>query len=259
MQVRAMLFYYALLRALAGFTAWEISSAKAQDKAGISMLFIGNSYTARNQLGRVIAEIAASAPIPLKIHYEIAASEGATLNRHLEDQILLKKIKSQSWDYVVLQEQSLRPIVEPQKMLKAAKLLSGEIQHMKSRLLFFLTWPRSYDLGSMKGLSHTYMLAAQQNQGLVAPVGLAWVRSLRTRPELELYDLDGSHANTRGSYLTACVFYATLTGNTPEGATCSYPDLSPEETTFLQKMAWETVRQQKRAGHLDFSTEKEPL
>ena len=37
------------------------------------------------------------------------------------------------------------------------------------------------------------------------------------RPELQLFDPDGSHPSTIGTYLTACAFYAFLSGNEATG------------------------------------------
>ena len=94
----------------------------------------------------------------------------------------------------------------------------------------------------------------------MAPVGLAWSRVVRERPELDLFSPDGSHPNSLGSYLAACVIYSTVTGRSaegappkaggplwedpgvesPEGAAILVP-LDPETAAYLQRVAWETV------------------
>ena len=92
----------------------------------------------------------------------------------------------------------------------------------------------------------------------VAPVGLAWQRSLSERPELELYDPDGIHPNASGTYLTTSVFFATLFHRSPEGLRYDMGDIFPEheaydmyrqeyaiadeDKAFLQRIAWETVQ-----------------
>jgi hypothetical protein len=50
----------------------------------------------------------------------------------------------------------------------------------------------------------------------VVPAGEAWARARALRPEIELYDPDGTHPSDLGTYLTACVFIATITGGLPE-------------------------------------------
>ena len=86
---------------------------------------------------------------------------------------------------------------------------------------------------------------------------MAWERAHREQPGLSLHFRDGSHPNPTGSYLAACVFYATLFGQTPEGLSPvrystrfgtpeegepeAITPLSQEEAAFLQRIAWETV------------------
>jgi len=75
-----------------------------------------------------------------------------------------------------------------------------------------------------------------------------------------LYVADKSHPNSAGSYLAACVFYATIFGKSPEGLAARITgtiiehtgkitdaqgeliNLSKQDAAFLQKIAWETVR-----------------
>jgi hypothetical protein len=78
----------------------------------------------------------------------------------------------------------------------------------------------------------------------VAPVGVAWAEAYRQDPQASLWQDDGSHPAVAGTYLAACVFYATLIGESPEGL--SYrSDLSKEEAQMLQKIAADTVLQDK--------------
>lgn len=55
---------------------------------------------------------------------------------------------------------------------------------------------------------------------------------------------DNRHPTAAGSYLEAAVLFATLTGQSPEGADflggCEKP-LKPEDAAHLQKIAWQTV------------------
>ena len=85
-----------------------------------------------------------------------------------------------------------------------------------------------------------YLEVAGEIGAAVAPVGVAWQRALEEHPELELWQRDGSHPSPEGTYLAACVFYATLLGTSPEGA--NYLAGLPGETArFLQAVAVETV------------------
>ena len=74
----------------------------------------------------------------------------------------------------------------------------------------------------------------------VSPAGLAWQDARRRWPDLDLYFTDGSHPNEAGSYLAACVLYATLTGKDPRGA-APLASLTPELAARLQQVAWDST------------------
>ena len=68
-----------------------------------------------------------------------------------------------------------------------------------------------YDPTSMQAtLREAYKKAADDNDGIYAPVGDAWEVSLGTNPDLVLHSGDGSHAAMTGSYLAAAVFVGLL-------------------------------------------------
>ncbi len=73
-----------------------------------------------------------------------------------------------------------------------------------------MTWSRKADLPAQEVLTYAYARLSREQQGLLAPVGLAWQRVRRERPGLELYVEDGHHPGPTGTYLAACVFYASL-------------------------------------------------
>ena len=60
-----------------------------------------------------------------------------------------------------------------------------------------------------KRINQTYSNLAEENQALIAPIGKVWERVRSENPTIELY-ADESHPNLTGTYLIACVFYATF-------------------------------------------------
>jgi hypothetical protein len=52
---------------------------------------------------------------------------------------------------------------------------------------------------------------------------------------------DRKHPTLAGTYLAACVFYAVLNENSPEGIAYT-AGLDPVDAAFLQHIAWETVK-----------------
>ena len=79
---------------------------------------------------------------------------------------------------------------------------------------------------------------AAELAALVVPLGPAWQAALRQRPDLRLYVEDGSHPSKAGSYLAACVFYATLFDQGSIGLTVAESMRLLEDTAvFLHAIA----------------------
>jgi hypothetical protein len=60
-----------------------------------------------------------------------------------------------------------------------------------------------------------------------------------------LYENDQVHPNATGMYLSACVFYATIYGKSPEGMPGRIGGLSDAEARPLQAVAWKIVQQRR--------------
>ena len=74
----------------------------------------------------------------------------------------------------------------------------------------------------------------------VVPIGPAWQRALRERPDVPLYLDDGSHPTAAGAYLAACVFTAALFDRRPTGWSVSDAlGIERETATTLQEVAVE--------------------
>jgi hypothetical protein len=214
------------------------------------ILFVGNSLTFFNNLPETFAELARSGGHAVEVG--ISAQGGQTLAEHSTSATTLKKITGQRWDYLVLQEQSRIPAIAAQRnrqMVPAARLLDEKGAESGAHTVLFLAWasreglPRAgfEDYAAMQAaIEAGYLEVAGEIGAMVAPVGMAWQRALEEHQELELWARDGSHPTPAGTYLAACVFYATLLGESPEGA--SYLAGLPEETAwFLQSVAADTV------------------
>jgi hypothetical protein len=158
----------------------------------------------------------------------------------------------------VLQEQSTRPITDPELFYAYARELDDVIAEAGARTAFFMTWAYQNDPGMIETLADAYAQIGAELGAPVAPVGLAWDRSRREDPDLNLYGGDGSHPNPHGTYLTACVFFALLWGQDPTGNPYSGdPSISDADREFLQRIAWETVSDYTACRFDDFRTPAE--
>ncbi len=217
----------------------------------LRVLFVGNSYTSGNGLPTVFAELAAAGGHPVEVG--MTARGSWRLADHLESESFATALHSNSWDVVVLQEQSVIPSLadlREEEMYPAAFRLSERITGRNAAVLLFMTWSRK-DGSAVEEVgfsSFTEMQAAIEDGYLglarlidapVAPVGRAWA-NVRIASPLNLYAADGSHPNRAGTYLAAAVFYSTVFEASPVGLGY-HGGLPSSDAEFLQSVAAETV------------------
>jgi hypothetical protein len=87
-------------------------------------------------------------------------------------------------------------------------------------------------------LAAAYIAIGKELGVKVAPAGLAFAHSIRGKPELALYSLDG-HPTVEGTYLVACVLYQTIFENSPVGNPYSERSIPSEMRAYLQQIAAE--------------------
>lgn len=265
----ALIVLFSLLPTTASQAQQQKTSASQQSQK-LRVLFIGNSYTYYNNLPQLLAGLAASAKPAHFLETEMLTVGGATLKRLWDSGQAQQALARGKWDYVVLQEQStlgmskavdgIPQINDPAEFHAAARIYDAEIKKQGAKPLFYMTWARQNNPASQPQLTEAYTKIGKELNDTVAPVGLAWQAALKARPDFGLHVADKSHPNPAGSYLAACVFYATLYGQSPEGLAeringalveegkvsekqGELVNLSKEEAAFLQQIAWETVRQ----------------
>jgi hypothetical protein len=254
--------------------------------APLKVLFIGNSYTSVNNLPAMLEGLADTAG-GRKIDADRHLVGGCTLERHVREKQAIGKIHSEKWDVVVLQEQSLRPVLDRQSMHKYARLLDAEIRQQGAKTVFYLTWARQHipemqegvdpakspeyakamyqisgaakttnfetwcqqqKAGLQGGLNGAYFDISKELGAKVAPIGVAWKKALASDPPFVLHRRDKSHPNPTGTYLAACVFYATLLDKSPVGLPNEVKQgdkvlvsIPGDEAKRLQEIAWESV------------------
>ena len=212
------------------------------------ILFIGNSYTAFNNLPEMFNDLVHSGRIEADVEQSVGG--GWSLSNHITSGVTEKKINQGNWDYVVLQEQSV--VNNPEiGMYPAVRTLHDQIAETGAETILFMTWGRrdglpaaGYpDYETMQAqVQDTYQEIARELDLTIAPVGVAWQNVHAQDPGFDLWHPDGSHPSLHGTYLAASVFYAVLTGKSPEGLEYT-AGLAPDEARSLQRAAAETVLQ----------------
>jgi len=214
------------------------------------VLFIGDSYTYVNDLPTTFAELAWAGGH--RVETGTLATGGSTLAAHVADPATAPMIASTAWNTVVLQDQSEEPAFAADRqseMYPAVARLTSMIRADGAQPLLFLTWghesgwPEAGLTGyaSMQAaLDQGYLGAAAEQAVSIAPVGPAWQAVVSHQPNPELWQGDGVHPTSAGTYLAACVFYAALFDESPVGL--AYLDgLSASRASTLQHAAAATV------------------
>lgn len=177
------------------------------------ILFIGNSFTFYNSgvdyhLQKML-DADKSTDSTTYIIQKIAVSS-YTLQDHYNDSLTIRKIRSNKWNKIVLQEQSTRPMTNRDLFLQYATLLDAKIKKDSASTVLYMTWPEKATAGDINSLSSAYLYVGQQIHAPVVPVGLVWEYVVNTYPQLNLYYTDDKHPGLPGTFLIACTFYYSL-------------------------------------------------
>lgn len=221
--------------------------------AAMRLLFVGDSYTYVNDLPSMVRDVIASAPGSPSLAIDSVAIGGATFQMHYQVTGALERIRSGDFTHVILQGQSVEPLM-PVYFLPFGAKLGQETRQRGAAPVYFETWARApgdavYQetwsggdpAGMQKGLRDGYLEAAKEGGGTVAPVGDAWERALARMPAPALHDVDGSHPTKLGSYLAACIFYRRLVGKNAAGLGGIPAGVSAEQAALAQQVADEVT------------------
>jgi hypothetical protein len=107
--------------------------------------------------------------------------------------------------------------------------------------VFFMSWAYSDRPEMTDELAEAYTQAGNDNGVLVIPAGLAFARSVKTSPDVNLYAPDKRHPSLAGTYLAASTVYATILKKPPVGLGYT-AGLDAGVAKGLQAIAWDTVQ-----------------
>ena len=220
------------------------------------VLIFGNSYTSKHGLSSMLEELLRSANSPSNT--SDFTTGGHSISDHWDDVNTSSSPQNLSlasgvWDTVLLQDQSQTPGLN-RTTSQWLEGKNGSI-HLAERIdaeggatMLFMTWGHRSGDSTLTTLYPNYTVMQNRiEQGYIdyrdnislstsaevyiAPVGLAFKHihdSIvgsggdpldSTSTFYQLYDGDGTHPSTSGSYLAACVLFTALTGDTPVGLT----------------------------------------
>lgn len=212
--------------------------AKPKAPNALNVLFIGNSFTARNNVPALIENLAAARGKTFS--HQLISAGGASLRMHWNKGEAQSIIRQNKFDYVVLQEQSTLPVKNAARMHENIRLFDEVIKNAGAKTALYLTWARQNAPESQATINEAYFSIGAELGATVVPVGVAWQHFLAENQQPVLHDKDLSHPTLAGSYLAACVFFAGLFGENPVGIKTEI--LSSPDITLLQNYAWKVAK-----------------
>lgn len=250
---------------LALLLAAQVAAAQAQPAPAVKqrqvdapqrILFVGNSYfyyndSLHNHVRRLA--IAADPALEKALQYKSATIGAAPLAHHDVKGLLApgRLGMKQPYDVVILQGNSGDALADARRAAYREKVLefSADIAKSGAKTALYMTHAyvapnKDASPDMIRKVEDMTVSAANEAGALVIPVGLAFEEAYRQRPGLQLHKTyDGSHPDLIGTYLAACVVYASLYGKSPVGNAYDYYGKVDKETAaFLQRVSWETVQ-----------------
>ena len=201
----------------------------------VRMLFIGNSFTTKNDLPTLLSAIA-QAGKGITIESKVISAGGASLRRHWNAGAATT-ITGEKWDHVVFQEQSTLPVKNSNRFHENVREFVPAIKAIGAKMVLFMTWARKKEPENQTLLTDSYNQIGKELEASVVPVGTAWQKLHAKHDKPVLHAEDGSHPTIAGSYLAACTFYATLFGGDPTKIETDLSNVTDEERKLLQRGA----------------------
>ena len=224
------------------------NSSSNMTASNLSVLMYGNSYTGANGLASLVDDVLDHTGYNGTVDANVGG--GMRLPQHWQNLATPShqwntSLRSSQWDYVILQDQSQVPsfpTTEPmwQQSKNASVNISTEVEAEGGETFLFMTWGYR-DGDSMNSFNNNFTamqsrltegytryaenISTAGNTVWIAPVGLAYQNihdsvvadgddpTLSGNLFYDLYTSDGSHPSLKGSYLTACVIFSSMTGD----------------------------------------------
>lgn len=180
------------------------------------ILMLGNSFTFYHDMPDLLAKMTGA---------EVTAFTrgGASLKEHSNPETELgSKIANAfiqtKWDYVVLQEQSVKPAKQPHLYLDTIRLLGATVRENGGTPIIYGSWAYEKDSDKLVSvglsqdemdqlLSKAFLEASTALACPLAPVGQAFALA---RDAFPLYNPDHLHPSPHGSYLAAATIGCTM-------------------------------------------------
>lgn len=190
------------------------------------ILFVGNSLTFFNDMPDMVQQMANNAGKDVLV--DEATVAGIALRHLVNNEMVIEKINSQAWNYVVLQSDDITAFPDMYDIeIDVLNTFADYIlsNNSSSEIIYKMVWGLrngvtveelngeivyySYEEYMDKIYDGTLYVANQVGLA-ISPVGWTWKKVRQEHPDIELFGSDNAHPSYNGSYLTAAVHYASI-------------------------------------------------
>ena len=211
----------------------------------VTVAFIGNNYTYTNDLPKLASQLAQHVGYSLEVFSYVRS--GASLYTHVESLGTVRQLERRSFDYVVLQDQGVAPVLASNTEQAQALVDAAQVGNPDVSIVYYVTPSYRDGLGTVEtfdqftaSLLSGYRSYRATTGGELALVGPAYqmVVDDATAPftAADLWQADGGQLELLGSYLAAAVIVSELFDSSVVGA--AVPDgIDPDHGRYLQQVA----------------------
>lgn len=183
-------------------------------EADISALFVGNSHTSMHDIPGLVAKMIHFRHPEKKVYTHVMGI--GFLEQVAREPRFKEEIETRPWKFVILQAQKISQSGKFDYSKQEGIDFAATAKKQGATVFFYSEWGLHGVEGDGAKQEQIYQKMADESGTLVAPIGRAWDLALADRPELPLHWSDGNHQSETGAFLTACVFYGLLTGESPK-------------------------------------------
>jgi hypothetical protein len=233
----------------------EVQKTSLKNKNPERVLYIGNSYlyyndSLHNHVRRMLEEFYVN-EIDTSNYKSVTISGSRSWHHNIDYPIEHKNLGAENpFQLVIFQGGSGETETAPERKIFAdtAKDVINIIHKSGAEAALYMIHAyvephKNKNPNMIEDIKKMYIDAGNENNALVIPVGIAFENAYKAKPAIELHKpFDGSHPSLLGTYLAACVVFASITHQSPLEISYNYYDeISNTDKTFLQEVAHKTV------------------
>jgi hypothetical protein len=219
------------------------------DGQPIRVLFVGNSLTQANDLPMMVTALAAGAGV--QVQSTDVSQGGFSLEDHWNDQRAHRAVDRGGWHFFVMQQGPSALLSSRENLRFWAAKFNERIRAIGGRPAPYMIWPEAARISEFDNVRQSYLLAAQDINGLFLPAGEAWRAAWRRAAGLQLYGPDDFHPSVLGTYTEALVITSKITSRSPIGMATDFVlvngthiVITPADAQIVQAAAAEVVDSQ---------------